>query len=573
MKKNLYLFVFLLAYETIANGYPYVVSPYSTEIAQNFAKIGVYIKEYERAAESRFLDKLPLYSKKKWEEKYYDQMKKLPLAKGSLRYPDVYYNIWLFDKRIDIMWDYQYENVYHRYAGPGWAYSSAEKKELVAKDRAFFKKSMLFCKQVLSNSRDKITLAYLEIFEELLRTGGGNLAFYHDFGMLAYLNNNFDKTYELLSALVDKAQKNNQIDQLTAEVYHDLGSACVEVMAYDKAIKYLSDSIRLDPGNKQAYFDRATAYFETGQFDLAIDDYLTSDKSTKVSRSKIPSKEFTKALCKSLCEGVAESAMDFVPSICGTTYGIGKTLWATAKAPIESTKAFSSACYEMGKCFVDYCKTVDSNTIDGYIDHLKNLYVQFDHLNDSEKGELIGHAIGKYGVEIFAGGVVVGGAIKGGKALAKGASAYRKLKDVNRAYNLKAIAISDVNKKKIVAESLKHAAERDKYFKNVRIHWDRQNKHIPGAHNFQTGKGAILIEKSELEALIKERAGKGQRVTGAIFEANFKERVDFGKTIGEYALESKGKPTQYIPTTKGIIHYDKNGSVHVIPSDPCAIIE
>jgi tetratricopeptide (TPR) repeat protein len=204
------------------------------------------------------------------------------------------------------------------------------------------------------------------------------------------MNNNFDKSSDLLFALIDYAQETNQIDQLDAKVYHDLGSVCVEVMAYDKAIKYLSDAIRLDPSNKETYFHRATAYFETGNFDLAIDDYLTSNRMSTISGSEAPSNDFTKALCASLCQGAAESAIDFVPSLCCTTYGIGKTLWATTVDPVESTNAFSSACYEMGKCFVDYCKTVDSNTIDGYIDHLKDLYNQFDHLSDSEKGELIG---------------------------------------------------------------------------------------------------------------------------------------------------------------------------------------
>lgn len=447
------------------------------------------------------------------------------------------------------------------------------KKERIEKERAIVKGDALYCKSVLYDCRDRITNAYLEIFEELLRKGEGNLAFYHDYGLLAYINNNFDTSFELLSALIDHAQKTNQMEQLTAKVYHDLGSVCVEVMAYDKAIKYLSDSIRLDPSNKETYFTRATAYFETGQFDLAVNDYITSDKSIKVSRSNIPSKEFTKALCKSLCKGAAESAVDFVPSLCSTTYGMGQTLWVTTKSPIESTKAFSSACYEMGKCFVNYCKTVDSNTIDGYIDQFKILYHEFDHLSENEKGELIGHAIGKYGVEIFAGGFVIGGAIKGGKVLVNGASAYRKLKNVNRACNLEAMTISSANKEKIVAESLKHAAERDAYFKNIKIHWDRQNKHIPGIHNFQAGKGTILIEKSEFEVLIKENAGKGYRVSGPILEAGYKERVDFGKIIGEYALESKGKPTKYVPTTKGIIHYDKNGNAHVIPSDPFAVME
>ena len=524
--------------------------------------------EYEEAARSRSLKELPPY-RDKWEAKYHDQIAKLnSFARHSMRYPDVYQNIFLFDQRIGVMKEFWYEYFYELYMSQGWAYSKEEKKQKIEKERARVKGDALYCKDVLYECRDKITNAYLEIFEELLKKGEGNLAFYHDYGLLAYINNNFDTSFELLSSLIDHAQKTNHMEQMTAKVYHDLGSVCVEVMAYDKAIKYLSDAIRLDPNNKETYFTRATAYFETGQFDLAIDDYLISDKTMKVSRSKIPSKDFTKALCKSLCKGAAESAVDFVPSLCSTTYGIGKTLWATAKAPVESTKAFSSACYEMGKCFVDYCKTVDSNTIDGYIDHLKDLYSQFDLLSDTEKGELIGHAIGKYGVEIFAGGVGVGGAIKGGKVLVNGASAYRKLKNTNRACNLEAMAISSVNKEKIVAESLNHAAQREIYCKNVKIHWDRQNKHIPGKHNFVNGGGLIEIESSELEVLLKSHVGKGQKITGNFFEAGYRERVDFGINIGKYAKQIEGQPTQYFQTSKGIIVHAKNGNIHVWPAEP-----
>jgi tetratricopeptide (TPR) repeat protein len=518
--------------------------------------------KYEEAARSRFLDELPPY-REKWESKYHDQIAKLnSLFRHSMRYPDVYQNILLFDQRIDIMKEFRYESVYELYMSPGWAYSIEEKKQKIEQKRAIVKDDALYCKDILYDCRDKITNAYLEIFEELLKKGGGNLAFYHDYGLLAYINNNFDTSFELLSALIDHAQKTDQIDQLTSKVYHDLGSVCVEVMAYDKAIKYLSDSIRLDPSNKETYFARATAYFETGQFDLAIDDYLISDKTTIASISKTPSKEFTKALCKSLCQGAAESAIDFVPSLCSTTYGLGKTLWATAKAPVESTKAFSSACYEMGKCFVDYCKTVDSNTIDGYIDHLKDLYNQFDHLNDNEKGELIGYTIGKYGVDIFAGGMVVGGAIKGGKVLVNGASAYRKLKNANRACNLEAMAISSANKEKVVAESLKHAAERDAYFKNVKYNFDAHNKHVAGHNDYKEFRS--VWEHPDPEGLLKKFAGKGIPHRGEPGLPNYKEAVNFGEHVGIWK-DKAGK--QFLPTTRGTIHYSNKGA-HIVPSHP-----
>lgn len=44
----------------------------------------------------------------------------------------------------------------------------------------------------------------------------------------------------------------------------------------------------------------------------------------------------------------------------------------------------------------------------------------------------------------------------------------------------------------------------------------------------------------------------------------FKERVDFGSTIGEYSDRETG---QMIATTVGILHYSKRG-LHVVPARP-----
>jgi Bacterial toxin 50 len=65
----------------------------------------------------------------------------------------------------------------------------------------------------------------------------------------------------------------------------------------------------------------------------------------------------------------------------------------------------------------------------------------------------------------------------------------------------------------------------------VRIHWDRQNKHIIGSHNFVEGGGRIEIEPSQLESLLKKHAGQGEKVTGVFLEAGYRERVDFGVII------------------------------------------
>lgn len=175
---------------------------------------------------------------------------------------------------------------------------------------------------------------------------------------------------------------------------------------------------------------------------------------------------------------------------------------------------------------------------------------------------LIGHAIGKYGIDILAPATGI-----------KSIATYRKLKDANRICELESMALSSANKETIISSSLKHAADREAYFKNVKIHWDRQNKHIPGNHNFESNKGRILLNPNELEFIVKESVGKGQRVVGNIGEAGYRERVDFGKIIGEYALRDGNKPVKYFSTTKGIIHYSSDGFIHVIPSNPEAVIK
>jgi len=73
--------------------------------------------------------------------------------------------------------------------------------------------------------------------------------------------------------------------------------------------------------------------------------------------------------------------------------------------------------------------------------------------------------------------------------------------------------------------------------------------------------------------LVKEHLGKGNKVVGEFGEVNFKERVEFGKIIGEYALKIEGKPIQYIPTSKGIISYAKDKTVHVYPTNPTAVMD
>ena len=53
--------------------------------------------------------------------------------------------------------------------------------------------------------------------------------------------------------------------------------------------------------------------------------------------------------------------------------------------------------------------------------------------------------------------------------------------------------------------------------------------------------------------------------SGAYYlRARYKERVDFGRVIGQYYDQETG---QYVDTTIGIIHYGNDGA-HIIPAKP-----
>lgn len=87
------------------------------------------------------------------------------------------------------------------------------------------------------------------------------------------------------------------------------------------------------------------------------------------------------------------------------------------------------------------------------------------------------------------------------------------------------------------------------------INTQKQGKHILGHDNFVVGKSILRVDADEL---LEKYAGKGTMIN------QYKERVDFGKVIGEYYDVNKG---HYLTTTKGIIHYSKTGA-HIVPAKP-----
>jgi Bacterial toxin 50 len=92
------------------------------------------------------------------------------------------------------------------------------------------------------------------------------------------------------------------------------------------------------------------------------------------------------------------------------------------------------------------------------------------------------------------------------------------------------------------------------------VHMGKQGKHIIGHNNFRSGQSVLTADPH----VLAQKAGTGVPVNSVPRgQAGFKERVDFGEVIGFHT--SRAKTT---PTTKGMIHYDKNGQIHIVPARP-----
>ncbi|GAA5417214.1 hypothetical protein Pryu01_02277 [Paraliobacillus ryukyuensis] len=99
----------------------------------------------------------------------------------------------------------------------------------------------------------------------------------------------------------------------------------------------------------------------------------------------------------------------------------------------------------------------------------------------------------------------------------------------------------------------------------VKVKPGAQEKHIPNTPNYKqeiaNGKNKSIFygDNKTAQELLDKFAGKGQ-----LLPNGKKERVDFGKPIGKYYdLDI----SEYLETTRGMIHYGKNGA-HIVPSEP-----
>ncbi len=346
-----------------------------------------------------------------------------------------------------------------------------------------------------------------------------------------------------------------------------------DCLLYPQAIECLNKAINYNRYNAQAYLARAYAFFESRKMEEAVADYKKAKECvvvpplradcenvsllflTEKPKPSFDRIEFSKGFVLGGMQGFNTGAKHFVPSILHSLTGIGQGFWGFIKDPYTVTGDFVDTVASSIEYLIDH---LTPEQLEMLAPEVHDALLRWHAIKDFEKGQIIGFAIGKYGVEIL-----------GWSGTLKAVRVYRTLKYANASLTLDACAASAKNRKLILEEINKRIAFRKTLFKNgkIKIHWGNQDKHFLKTNNYEANNSYFTISKDKFEKLCVERAGTGESVNGAIMgQGGYRERIDFGEVVGMSITEETGYTP--LPTTIGIFHYKENGFFHVVPGRP-----
>jgi tetratricopeptide (TPR) repeat protein len=237
-----------------------------------------------------------------------------------------------------------------------------------------------------------------------------------------------DKAIQDLQEMIALSTTDNfrSYNLVTTSVYQRLGEAHASLGINEKALEAFSQALEMDPKNGEAQFLRAAAYFEMGNFEGAIADYLLSNKKEELLQ--VPCKtsaDFKEALQTGMQSGIKEA----LP-------GVQKAFWVALEEGIssEALQLFANGCDEIGRAFF-----LGQQMLDNLPQEVQSLFSSYALLGDAEKGERIGYAIGKYGLSLFAQSQSI-----------KQFEAFKRLQEANRLALFSAMVASEANRKSII---------------------------------------------------------------------------------------------------------------------------
>ena len=212
-----------------------------------------------------------------------------------------------------------------------------------------------------------------------------------------FLAGDLDDALDQMRFLINRAESDHWGNELIAKLCFLHGQIENELCLYADAIIDLTRSIQKNPESKEVYFERARAYFETGQFEQALQDFLVADiKSTPIDPADVSLLGFASGFMLGTPTGAIEGVTEFIPSLLTSLKTISSGIWSLAQDPVGVSSEFAHASLELLQSIRS-----SRDVLGIFIPELKDLITNWDQLSSFQQGKSFGHIVGKYGTDIL----------------------------------------------------------------------------------------------------------------------------------------------------------------------------
>ena len=320
---------------------------------------------------------------------------------------------------------------------------------------------------------------------------------YYERGMIHAHRGNWEHSIEDIKNAINLTAGSPLDNMLSSELFLQEGSYYAEQGLYDQAILALTEAIAKNPTNKEAYFERAIAYFEKMEFDLAISDYIASEtKSSSAINENLFSIDYAKGLTKGIQKGIQHEFAETLPCW-APVMNLG--LWALMNSPTPSAKFVAATLGCVAAVGVAF-------SADQVLTELKDLVTNWNKLSQEARGELTGFLIGKYGVDIFA-----------AYGSAKCMDAYESLRKANNILTFELMLAEKPNRGLVAKKVAEQLSKR------------------PKGNNIQAfNEGRVLKDKEKMKHLFADKHKLDklggpkealEKITDAVFHADMQGKI------------------------------------------------
>ncbi len=210
--------------------------------------------------------------------------------------------------------------------------------------------------------------------------------------------------------------------------YQMRGEKALAFGYYNQAVNDLSNAIELNPTNSIPYLERGEAHFRLGNYDRCLEDFhtFTQQTSQELKIDSLSVSEFSLGFAKGLPKGMYESGhgiLLLLSDIVIHPIHTGEQMW-------DSLKLLSNlARSEEWGIFAEVLAP-----------EVHQLVTQWDTLPSDVRGELAGHAFGKYGADILIPGALAKAVSKGMKGAKELSAISRSLRTSERTFLMESVS-------------------------------------------------------------------------------------------------------------------------------------